>query len=1030
MLHRYFTAFIIFTLITPTLSIFVGGLPVYAQEAETCVIQSAKFVNYHGIQYDSFFKHSGASRPDIVIDVQTSGCVGDKIKIRPADDITSPGTSQETLITVNNIEALFTVPTNGFVRAFVKAGEITCDSGSIDAETGIGLDCDTHLRIYKEGIPTLLYSSLGKPQGALKYNCDGICDRLWTLSNSQANAKPLETCFLMPAVFNPAGGQSAGFYNDTNPPTVTITIPTVNCAGKMVEVSLTEEDIGSSSLAEGNIDTNESILNNRSLLVPSDGNLIIELKAGDKQCDAFTITNPPSGVYNCNYHVETTSDLGLISTTSKNRLAYNCDSNGCGNKEWEVSSSTGNEQCTVEAIDSAKFVNHHGTKSDEWYSELFGHLVHMEIVAPDCAGQKLWVSLVQNRMTGPNINVGAINNKELTVPENGILNIYAWAGEDKCQQSVGSDCTLFLEVKATNNALYNSTFSTKYKEKGTLNFDCDGVCDTNWILTTGANEDGARCRPVDATMTPHGVQSDTYYKKDLRPQVDITIQTEDCVNHVLKTSVMYKETTAGSVQIIAVGAAAGAGAGTFLGPAGWIGGALIGGITASFFAGDAAAHSINKHDIRVDSSGVITIKAKAGIDHCPKVSTSPGYEHCVYYLQFENPLGIKFNFFGEKDSIRYKCEGTPDSSGNINCAITALNLEDKWNIVYHNGVKADGEPVYFTPPSDALVLKEGDPCVGKDSNDELFMKPGCYGLLAPLGETTEINLNDKDNPFSLGDYVNLIVGIVIAIASLLAVVMLVVGGVQYMTTDAFSGKSEARETITKALLGLILALGSYLILKTINPNLLSVEPNIEKLSYTADMAGWAETETAFDPSDQVTQAYKLKGTFTSPIPSNSAVKTFVTGLSANNDAVSEIIVKTAGPGSNNNGTATFKGTNGSEVTIDVRFGTKGVAAKADQVEGDNKTPLGEYTLNIDRRPKPDGIPVEGVAATTNSAPSVNLGAAYYQISIVLNGKNRGIGFHGRSDNSLKPTNGCIRMTNDDLILLGPFMKSGVTVKII
>jgi hypothetical protein len=60
----------------------------------------------------------------------------------------------------------------------------------------------------------------------------------------------------------------------------------------------------------------------------------------------------------------------------------------------------------------------------------------------------------------------------------------------------------------------------------------------------------------------------------------------------------------------------------------------------------------------------------------------------------------------------------------------------------------------------------------------------------------------------------------IAIGVILAVLFIVFGAIQYMSTDAVSGKTEGREKIKNALLGLLLLLTSYLILYTINPDLI------------------------------------------------------------------------------------------------------------------------------------------------------------------------------------------------------------------
>ncbi len=70
-------------------------------------------------------------------------------------------------------------------------------------------------------------------------------------------------------------------------------------------------------------------------------------------------------------------------------------------------------------------------------------------------------------------------------------------------------------------------------------------------------------------------------------------------------------------------------------------------------------------------------------------------------------------------------------------------------------------------------------------------------------------------------YLQNIIFLVIGIAIVLAVLMLVIGGVQYMASDAFTSKEDARDRMTMALFGLIIAFGAYLLLNTINPDLVT-----------------------------------------------------------------------------------------------------------------------------------------------------------------------------------------------------------------
>ncbi len=68
----------------------------------------------------------------------------------------------------------------------------------------------------------------------------------------------------------------------------------------------------------------------------------------------------------------------------------------------------------------------------------------------------------------------------------------------------------------------------------------------------------------------------------------------------------------------------------------------------------------------------------------------------------------------------------------------------------------------------------------------------------------------------------------IAIAVLLAILMTIIGGIQYMTTDAMFAKEEGKQKIQSAVMGLLLALSAWIILYTINPRILE-KPESELL---------------------------------------------------------------------------------------------------------------------------------------------------------------------------------------------------------
>ena len=72
-----------------------------------------------------------------------------------------------------------------------------------------------------------------------------------------------------------------------------------------------------------------------------------------------------------------------------------------------------------------------------------------------------------------------------------------------------------------------------------------------------------------------------------------------------------------------------------------------------------------------------------------------------------------------------------------------------------------------------------------------------------------------------GVYLSEVFTISLQIATVLAVLMIAYGGFKYVTVESFIGKSDAKKKITDAVIGLLLILTSWLLLYTINPELVN-----------------------------------------------------------------------------------------------------------------------------------------------------------------------------------------------------------------
>ncbi len=117
-------------------------------------------------------------------------------------------------------------------------------------------------------------------------------------------------------------------------------------------------------------------------------------------------------------------------------------------------------------------------------------------------------------------------------------------------------------------------------------------------------------------------------------------------------------------------------------------------------------------------------------------------------------------------------------------------------------------------------------------------QPTAYTLLAPLPDPYNnsqlLNTFDPTDDKALGKYLNLIIKLIIGLSAVMAVVMIVIGGIEYMTSELISGKEAGRERMLHAVLGLLIALGAWALLNTINPDLLESEVEIPTVIITEE----------------------------------------------------------------------------------------------------------------------------------------------------------------------------------------------------
>ncbi|KKU50268.1 MAG: hypothetical protein A3F53_01285 [Candidatus Zambryskibacteria bacterium RIFCSPHIGHO2_12_FULL_48_10] len=187
-------------------------------------------------------------------------------------------------------------------------------------------------------------------------------------------------------------------------------------------------------------------------------------------------------------------------------------------------------------------------------------------------------------------------------------------------------------------------------------------------------------------------------------------------------------------------------------------------------------------------------------------------------------------------------------------------------------------------------------------------KPTEYTLLAPI--PLDSASGDVTTKTTAVQYITGLFRLIIGLAGALAVVMLIYAGIKYMSTDAFSGKNEAKEIIENTLWGLGLVIASWLILYTINPKLVEINFNIEKLPIATSTPPWlggGGTIPTPSPSLSHQEAYnKLTegGIKIAGAPNLAGVKEIVVNeiINLKSSCGCEVVLTSATGGSHNPGT--------------------------------------------------------------------------------------------------------------------------------
>ncbi len=123
---------------------------------------------------------------------------------------------------------------------------------------------------------------------------------------------------------------------------------------------------------------------------------------------------------------------------------------------------------------------------------------------------------------------------------------------------------------------------------------------------------------------------------------------------------------------------------------------------------------------------------------------------------------------------------------------------------------------------------------------------------APPPITLDIAISGRSTVKDLGDYIGLMYRYGVSIAVIAAIVMVTYGGFRWLLGSAIGDISKAKTIILDAIMGLILLLGAYLILNTVNPATLTLKvPALTKITGQELVLGQPNSPCVADKDCQI-----------------------------------------------------------------------------------------------------------------------------------------------------------------------------------
>jgi hypothetical protein len=417
------------------------------------------------------------------------------------------------------------------------------------------------------------------------------------------------------------------------------------------------------------------------------------------------------------------------------------------------------------------------------YNEAAGATVVAQVQTSDCVGQNIFLSIMQEKL-GFDVAIENFDERSFQVPPSGNFIVTMKASEEECSAATGFDCVYYIDAGTTEEEKH--AVSSLGKPSGNLNYDCDGGCDdTPWLLiydTSGASDTTVNqaCIPTKATFSHYTdpgqlAQDGEFYLDNNKPQVNLIITTNDgCIDKPVKVTL----------------------ASTYV-----PGGATITDKEPDMYERSFIVPATKKFEIGMKTGDKLGCLSRGNAADCAfflKVTSTDGHE---YNSRNKNRGNIDYECDGFCDSVAWKYLGDTSANPGDHSIPNEVAIQSGGATLQNTGACAGQENCYEVSPGLGSVLTK------------------FFGKFSVITEST-----------SLGGFLNALIKIVIGIFGLASVVMIMYEGAKLFYAkkdDKPYDMNLAKNRILAVLGGFLLSLLMYPLLRTINPDLLNLTPQID-----------------------------------------------------------------------------------------------------------------------------------------------------------------------------------------------------------